>query len=250
MATNKHSFTFDRTPDLGVLEKGLDQELSLRWQFVQAKDGKSLPTVLFPQLSRPPKPPKQQPDDDFTIPIWLIIRQLQDLHLNGGLSLDGRTLPQERLARTLGERWHFWHTLKSEPILESITVEEIRELKRLIGDRYGWFLGLEQTTRGKIKSAAVSVTELEVSMTRQHNAVSKEYKSWLKAIENHPAVVRLPFDRTPDVNPDSGWHAWFRLEEQLLKAKLELEMQQRAQSWVFRDILAAMANGLIENGEM
>ncbi|KAJ4326723.1 hypothetical protein N0V84_002840 [Fusarium piperis] len=213
MATNVQRFVFDRMPDADVLEKRLGRELSLRWKFV-------------------------------------IIRELKDLYQAGRLDVNGHTCCQERLAKTLGQRWYFCHIAKTHEILQAIAAGEIEELQRLIEDRYEWFLHCEQTALDKIKVAEASIIKLEVGMTRQHNAVSKQYQIWLKSIDNNPAEMYLPFERTPDVDTNSGWHAWFRLEEQLLKAELELERQNRAKSWVFCDMLAAITNGLIEKNEM
>ncbi|KAJ3460094.1 hypothetical protein MRS44_010961 [Fusarium solani] len=274
MAAQDGQFVFDRAQNTDVFDQYFDRELSLRWQFVQAQAGKHLPIVLLPQRSRPPKHPKQGHDDELTETVYMVRDELKYLNETEKLDMNCRAPCQLGLAKRLGNRWAFLHIgtfapyppnfsfhyqvapgavlgPKTQDDHVSIAVSEIQELVRLITeDRYKWFLECEKKTRDGIRLAETRISELEVGMTRQHNAVSKEFELWAASIGEKPFLINDPFQKIPDVDTDCGWHAWFRLEKQLLEAERLLEIERRAQDWVFCDILAAMTNGLVEKGEM
>ncbi|KAJ4210886.1 hypothetical protein NW759_012917 [Fusarium solani] len=249
MATQNAEFVYDRAQNTDVFDQDFDHELSLRLQFVQAQAGKPLPIVLLPNLSRPPKHPNQAHDDELTETIYMIRDELKYLNetekfdLNYGYPPNFSSHHQVAPGAVLGPKTQADHV--------SIAASEIQELTRLITeDRYRWFLDCERQTRDGIKPAETRISELEVGMTRQYNVVSKEFEIWAENIGDNAFLISDPFRKIPDVDTDCGWHAWFRLEKQLLMAKRLLEIERRAQHWLFCDILAAMTNGLIEKGEM
>ncbi|KAI8675947.1 hypothetical protein NCS57_00497600 [Fusarium keratoplasticum] len=274
MATQNGEFVLDRTQNTYIFDKDFDKELSLRWQYVNAQADKLPPLVLLPDLSRPPKHPKQAHDDELTETIYMIRDEIKYLNETQKLQLNCRAPCQEGLAKRLGKRWAFLHIGDFAPYPPNfsfhhqvaagvvlgpkfqvdhmcIAASELQELTRLITeDRYKWFLECEKKTRDGIKLAEMRIRELEGYMTRQHNAILKEFELWAENNWDNVFVINDPFQNIPNIITNHGWYAWFRLERQMLEAERLLETERLAQHWVFCDILAAMTNGLVEKGEM
>lgn len=272
MATQNTDFFYDKEESTTIFDQDFDHELSLRWQFVQIRAGKPLPFVLLPKRSRPPKHPKQPREDKLTEPICIIRAEIKSLYEAKKLQLNGCAPCQEGLAERLGKRWAFLHIGNFAPYPsnfsfydqteagtllgpmnqadhEFIAANELHELKRLITeDRYYQFIDYEKVARGRIKAAEARISELEVGMTRRHNALSKQFEIWAETIEDNASLISSPPQEIPDLMKDCGWHVWFGLERRLLTAQRMLEIERRAQHWVFCDMLAAMINGLLEEG--
>ncbi|KAL2679288.1 hypothetical protein Neosp_010057 [[Neocosmospora] mangrovei] len=261
MAAQNRKFAFDRS--------------QLPAQFVLTHVGEPLPIVLFPRLSRPPKHRKDANDDELSESIYMIRDELKYLNETGRLDTNCRAHCQLGLAKRLGKGWAFLHIgtfapyppnftfhhqVASGPVLGpktkedhvSIAATEIQELTRLITqDHYKWFLECDKAIRDRIKLAETRISELEPGMTRQHNAVSKEFEAWAKNIGDNAFVIDDAFQRIQEnVTDFCGWHNWFRLERQLLDAEKSLELERHAQESLFCELLAAMTNGLIKKGEM
>ncbi|EEU38713.1 uncharacterized protein NECHADRAFT_83128 [Fusarium vanettenii 77-13-4] len=273
MAAQNREFVFDKSQLPCVFDQDYDRELSLRAQFVLLNVGQPLPIVVLPRLSRPPKHRKQAHDDELTETIYMIRDELKYLNETGRLDTNCRAPCQLGLAKRLGKRWAFLHIgtfapyppnfsfhhqvapgavlgPKTQEDHVSIAATEIQELTRLITqDRYKWFLECEKAIRDRIKLVETRISELELGMTRQHNAVSKEFEAWAENIGDNAFVIDDSFQRIQDNDTDfCGWHVWFRLERQLLEAEQSLELERHAQESLFCDILAAMTNGLILKG--
>ncbi|RSL66861.1 hypothetical protein CEP53_003236 [Fusarium sp. AF-6] len=274
----KPTFTFDRSyveaKAKAGLDKTFDRELSLRWQFLQVRAGKSLPFVLLPRLSRPPRYLDNIDQKERIDGIYVIEDKLKSLYKGGKLRLDGIAPCQIQLANALSTTWHLLHigevtpfppdfsfyyrltpdmvpTIMTQADHRPISANEIHEVKRLIEDeRYNWIRHHDKEARDRGELIVTRISELESGMTRRHNSISKEYEAWVENIGDKALVLDDPFETLPDVNIESGRHGWFKLERQLLKEKRTLEVQRRAHAYMFGDMLAAITNALIEKGEM
>ncbi|RSL58810.1 hypothetical protein CEP54_007538 [Fusarium duplospermum] len=215
-------FIFDRSKVKNVIGQCFDQELSLRWQFVQLRAGKSLPFVVLPQLSRPPQHLDEEDPDEPIDGIYVIADELKSLHKDGELRLDGCTPDQIRLANALSEAWRLLHlgtvtdfpskfsfryrltpdmapTIMTEADYGPISANEIWKLQKLLEEfRYDWFLHHDKEARDRMKLSETRISELEVGMTRQHNSISKEYEAWAENIQVDPFILDDPFEKIPD----------------------------------------------------
>ncbi|KAI8716937.1 hypothetical protein NCS52_00988400 [Fusarium sp. LHS14.1] len=275
MGAQSREFVFDRSQLPCVFDQNFDRELSLRAQFLLTHVGQPLPKVLLPRLSRPPKHRQRAHDDELIETIYMIKDEFKYLNETGRLDINCLAPCQLGLAERLGKRWAFLHIGISTPYPlnfsfhhqvapgavagpktqedhVSIVAPEIQELTRLITqDRYKRFLEREKPIRDMMKLIERRISALEMEMTRQHNALSKEFEAWAEDIGDNAFVIEDSFQRIQDTETDCcGRHAWFKLERQLLEAEKSLEVERNALDCLFCEALAAMTNGLIKKGEM
>ncbi|KAM0421345.1 hypothetical protein ACHAPT_010878 [Fusarium lateritium] len=248
-------FVFDRHPLIQAREQEFNREMSLRWQFIQQKKDKPLPRPILPRMNSSQRPQRPDTYRRATHTIQSIVTRLKELYKDGKLESRGGASCQMDLARELCERWRFMHHQDTRPLRrlvarfahECTALEEVDYMKELITEaRYEWFHNQDEKAKHALKQAQESFDTANVETTREHQVVSREFRTW----RAKQGMGNVYVEGTGNVNTDPGWCAWYRHEQRLLKAEMVLDNLNKGQTWVFCDILAAMTNGLIDKGEM